>query len=225
MNNRTYLLFDLDGTLTRSGDGIINAALYALESVGIHETDMEKMMTFIGPPLEESFETHYGFNEEESKALIAKYKEYYDEKGVYESAPYEEIPETLARLREEGYYITIASSKPQDLVDLVTDHFGLAEYFRIRCGATMDRTVAKKPDVIRMLLRKISEETGVSVEEILQKSVMMGDRKYDILGAHEVGIPCIGVSYGYAPEGELEEYGAERIASTPRDIIEKLKGL
>ena len=215
---KKYLLFDLDGTLTKSGDGIINAALYALESVGIHETDMVKMQTFIGPPLEESFGTHYGYSAQECKALIAKYKEYYDDKGVYESAPYEGIPEMLREIRNAGYTMCIASSKPQDLVDLVTDHFQLAEFFTYRVGASMDRTITQKPDIIRLVIRKLSELTGETEEEIRAQSIMIGDRKYDVKGAHAVGIPCIGVRFGYAVEGELEAEGCEYYVDTPGEL-------
>ncbi|MBQ9511633.1 MAG: HAD hydrolase-like protein [Lachnospiraceae bacterium] len=215
-----YLLFDLDGTLTRSGDGIMNGVKFALLSIGIEETDTDKLSTFVGPPLEESFAFHYGIPAEEVKPLIVKYKEYYDVKGVYESAPYEGIPETLQALKDKGFFLAIASSKPQELVDLVTDHFKIAHFFDLRVGSTPDRKIVEKPDVIRLVFQKIAAQTGEAEEDVKNNSIMIGDRKYDVNGAHAVGIPCIGVRYGYAPAGELEEAGAEFLAATPEKIIE-----
>ena len=217
-----YLLFDLDGTLTESGTGVIRGVQYALRSVGIEETDEEKLKLFVGPPLEESFETHYGFTGDDAQNLIAKYREYYHVTGVYENAPYDGVPQTLAALQKEGHFLAVASSKPQNMVDVVLKHFDLERYFTVRVGSSPDRKLISKADVIEAVLEEIGKVTGKAKETVRAQAVMIGDRKYDIVGAHEAGLPCIGVLYGYGSREELEAYGADELAATPDTLLQKL---
>ena len=215
-----YLLFDLDGTLTESGTGIIKGVQYALKSVGIEETDEEKLRLFIGPPLEESFETHYGFTGADAEHIIEKYREYYHVTGVYENAPYEGVTEMLAALREKEFFLAVASSKPQNMVDIVLRHFDLERFFEVRIGSSPERELISKSDVIEAVLEEIGKTTGKAKETVRPDAIMIGDRKYDILGAHESGLPCIGVLYGYGTREELTEFGADYLAATPGEIVE-----
>ena len=217
-----YLLFDLDGTLTESGTGIIKGVQYALRSVGIEETDEEKLKLFVGPPLEESFETHYGFTGADAENMIKKYREYYHVTGVYENAPYEGVTEMLAVLQQKGFFLAVASSKPQDMVDIVLKHFDLEQFFEVRVGSSPERELISKTDVIEAVLEEIGKTTGKAKESVRTDAIMIGDRKYDILGAHEAGLPCIGVLYGYGTKEELTEFCADYLAETPADILQQL---
>ena len=199
------VLFDLDGTLTDPGLGITNAVMYALEKFGIHESDREKLYAFIGPPLWDSFMRFYGMSREEADRAVATYREYYGGPGLFENTVYPGIPQMLESLKAQGKALAVATSKPQGYSEQILKHFGLAGYFDQIAGASMDQSRSRKADVIRYALSLLPSADP-------RTTIMVGDREHDVLGAREVGLPCVGVLYGYGNRSELEAAGAFQIA-------------
>ncbi len=207
------ILFDLDGTLTDSKDGIINSVLNALDHFGIQE-GRDNMLRFVGPPLHESFQEYYGFNQEQIDVGIEKFREYFNEKGWLENYPYPGIGEFLKELKAAGKTLLVATSKPEQFAIRILEHFGLAQYFDHICGAPMnEQQGAKKSKVI---------ENALSYYNYDVDAVMIGDRRHDVIGAHEAGLPAIGVLYGYGGREELESAEAEYIAEDLEELKELL---
>lgn len=210
-----YILFDLDGTLTDPGLGITNAVMYALKKFNIEVEDRASLYKFIGPPLLDSFEKFYGLSKEESQQALTYYREYFKPYGLYENTVYDGIEELLATLKERGYKLLLATSKPEPFALEILRHFELDKYFDFVAGATMDEKRVMKADVIRYAL----ESFGITE---LSNVMMVGDREHDVLGAKEVGLSCIGVLYGYGSEEELSNAGATYLAKHPGEILETL---
>ncbi len=209
------ILFDLDGTLTDSQVGITNSVAHALAHFGIH-AESKDLLKFIGPPLSESLPEFYGFTPEQTKKAIEVFREYFIEKGWIENAPYPGIAGLLRDLKAAEGQLMVATSKPEVQAVRILKHFGLAEYFDHICGAPIgNEDGARKSSVIRRALEWAGD---------LSRTVMVGDRRHDVAGAHEAGLPCIGVLYGYGGREELEEAGAEFIAED-MDGLRKLLGL
>lgn len=197
------VLFDLDGTLTDSAPGITNSVSRALAHFGIEEKP-ENLLRFIGPPLNESLPEYYGFTPEQTVKAVEVFREYFVEKGWLENAPYPGIPELLGDLKAGGLQLMVATSKPEVQAVRILKHFGLAEYFDYICGAPAgNEDGARKASVIREALRRAEDPSSV---------VMVGDRRHDVEGAGENGLPCIGVLYGYGSREELSGAGASFIA-------------
>ena len=208
---KEYLLFDLDGTLTDSKEGITKSVQYALKAFGIEEEDLDRLCCFIGPPLKDSFMRYYGFSEEEAKKAVTVYREYFSARGLYENKVYEGAEKVLQSLLDSGKKLYVASSKPEYFVRKILTHFHMDSYFRFMGGSDMEEVRGQKADVIRYVL----EECGITDRD---KAVMIGDREHDILGAKEVGIDSVGVLYGFGSRQELEEAGAGAIAETIFDL-------
>ena len=206
----TYILFDLDGTLTDSGPGIKNGFRYTLERFGREILSDEQLGQFVGPPLNESFGKILGFSEEETVKAISVYREYYFDKGVYENEVYPGIRELLERINAAGKKLIIATSKAEHGANIVLDHFDLRKYFSFVSCATETGRITKT-DVIRYAIEQCHIDD-------LSKAVMIGDRKYDIGSATETGLDSIGVLYGYGDRDEHEKAGATYIAETPEEI-------
>lgn len=211
-----YVFFDLDGTLTDSGEGIINAAVYALEKYNIEVNDRSELRKFIGPPLQDSFSTDYGFSEDEIEDVIKTFREYYSEKGIFENTIYENIQTVLFELKNRGKKLVVATSKPEVFTKKVLDHFNISSYFDYVSGATLNNEKIKKVDIIRDAICKL----GITDKS---KVVMIGDRKLDVLGAKENGIDSIGVLWGYGDLLELEKVGPTYIAEKVLDLLEIIK--
>ncbi len=214
--NKKYILFDLDGTLTDSREGIINSIIYALNFYDITVTDRESLVPFLGPPLVESFRKFYGFDNDRAEEALAHYREYFSVKGIFENRVYKGIEEMLKTLRNDGYELMLATSKPERYAKRIMDHFGLTPYFTFIGGASMDESRAKKADVIRYVL-----ETNHLTDP--SQVLMVGDRSQDVNGAHLNDLEVMGVLYGYGDRSELEEAGADYIAETVRDILRVLE--
>ncbi len=210
-----YVLFDLDGTLTDSAEGVINSVLYALKKKGIEEQDRDKLYAFVGPPLADSFMKHYGMSEEEAREMIYVYREYYEPKGWAENSVYEGMQEVLSELCTRGKHLLVATSKPENFAKRILEYFDLAQYFELICGASMDEKISRKDQVIACAIEKIGAEH-------MKEMVMVGDRKYDVIGARQNGLPCIGVLYGYGDRKELEAAGAAAICPTVRELPDYL---
>ena len=191
-----YLFFDLDGTLTDPMQGITRSVQYALRHFGIDEPDLRKLCPFIGPPLAESFREHYGLNDADVETAVAKYREYFAPKGIFENEVYPGIPDLLAATAAAGCVNVMATSKPTPFARQIAEHFGFAQHFGLISGSTFDGSRTTKADVIRHALG----ELGIAPRE----AVMIGDRRYDVEGAAETGLASIAVGWGYALSGELE---------------------
>ena len=209
-------LFDLDGTITDSAPGIVNSVIYALKKFGIEETDREKLLQFIGPPLTESFHRFYGFTEEESWKAVEYYREYYAEKGIFECTVYEGLEDALKKIKESGRKILVATSKPEVYAKRIIEHFGLTKYFDYIAGMELDGGRGMKAQVIEYALETCKIKNR---DEVL----MIGDREHDVFGAESLGIDCVGVLYGFGSREELEKAGAKYVISRPEDLINILE--
>ncbi len=204
------VFFDLDGTIIDSGEGVSNSVLYALEKFGIKETK-ENALKFIGPPLAQSYKEFYGFSDEKATQGIEIYREYYREKGIFECYVYEGIVELLSSLKAKGYKVVLCTSKPEVYAQKILNHFDIMKYFDHACGATMDeKTRATKDDVM-----KYAFETSNANP---QKTIMIGDRKFDIQSANKFRLDSVGVTFGYGSREELEEAGATYIVNSADEI-------
>lgn len=208
---KQYLLFDLDGTLTDSMEGIVNSVRYALEHYGIHEEDMQKLRSFIGPPLKDSLMEAYGFDDEKADEAVGKYREYFGEKGLLENTVYPGIPELLEKLKAAEKTLLVATSKPTVYTNRILEHFDLMKYFADVQGSNLDGSRTKKDEVIAYVL----ETNGISDREA---AVMIGDRKHDIFGGQKCGLDTVGVLYGFGSRQELEEAGAGQIAEDVEEL-------
>jgi phosphoglycolate phosphatase len=205
------VLFDLDGTLTDSGPGIMWAAQSALRDMGIEEKSSAELRKFVGPPLADSFRERYGLKGADCDEAVRLYRDYYNNHGgVYQNSVYPGIPELLMKLRNADRTLIIATSKSDWATRTVLSHFGLDRYFGIVAAAD-DILRRTKTDVIRYAV-------GLAGIHDLSEAVMVGDRYHDIMAAKELGIDSIGVLFGYGSRRELEESGADYIAETAEEI-------
>ena len=203
------VLFDLDGTLTDSGEGIINCAILALEHFGLPIPSREEMRVFVGPPLHETF-VRFGVPADKTDEAIAVYRSRYIPIGKFENTPYPGIRELLETLQAKGHKLYVATSKPEGMSKDILEHFDLAKYFTMICGASMDTSRSSKDAVIAYLL----EESGE-----IGNMVMVGDTKFDVLGAKAHGIPAIGVSWGYGTVADMVTAGAAAIAHSTQELL------
>ena len=213
-----YIFFDLDGTLTDSAEGITKCVQYALESRSIKVPDLNTLRPFIGPPLIESFMKFYGMTEEEARLCTAKYRERFKDTGIYENKVYPGVPEMLARLKVNGFTLAVATSKPVEFARRVTDYFNLTPYFTYITGPDFNGSLPTKADVIADALKHFAGRRCQSA------GADDSDRSQDIAGAKKCGLKTIGVRYGYAAPGELEEAGADFICAAPQDVVELICG-
>lgn len=207
------ILFDLDGTLTDSGEGIINCAQYAFRQMGYPVPPREEMGVFVGPPLWDTF-AQFGIPKEQTDEAVRIFRSRYVPIGKFENTPYPGIRELLEALKTMGNILYVATSKPETTAVEILEHFDLARYFDRICGADLEKQRNSKDAVIAYLL----ELTGAKAE-----MVMVGDTQYDVLGAAAHGIPTIGVSWGYGSVEQMRQAGAKAIADTPEMLLEMLK--
>lgn len=215
---KNYLLFDLDGTLTDPKVGICTCVQYALKSFGIEEPDLDKLEPFIGPPLKDSFMQFYGMTEEQAEDAVAKYRERFQDVGLFENELYIGIPRMLADLKSVGVKLAVASSKPTVYVKRILEHFDIAKYFDAVVGSELDGTRVNKDEVVREALHQLFGQQPVDKGRVY----MIGDRHFDVEGAHALGIESVGVSYGY---GSMEELKAAKSEYIVRSVDELHKFL
>lgn len=199
------VLFDFDGTIVDSSEGIFKSLIYALESKGYERPSDETLRKFIGPPLYDSFTKLFGFRDEEARYMIEKYRERYRVKGVEEVRVYDGIPELLKSLKEKGVKTATASSKPTQFIEKILLSTGLKEYIDYVGGAAFDNKNASKTAIIEDALSNL----GCTDKS---RAIMVGDRKYDIDGAKAAGIETVAVLYGFGSEEEFRRHKAEYIA-------------
>lgn len=211
---KNYLLFDLDGTLTDPKAGICTCVQYALASFGIEEPDIDKLEPFIGPPLKDSFMKFYHMSEEQAEAAVAKYRERFQDKGIFENRMYDGIPQMLQALNSKGMFLAVASSKPTVFVERILEHFGIRKYFKVVVGSELDGRRVNKDEVVEEALQQLFGDKPVEKNKVY----MIGDRKFDVEGAKAVGVDSVGVTYGYGDMEELREAKADYIVRSVEEL-------
>lgn len=205
------ILFDLDGTLVDSQQGVINSIVFALKKYGIEVDDRTELKKCVGPPLTYSFNTFFRLNKDDSLTAVEYYREYYSEKGIFETELYDGIKELLQKLKASNKNVIMATSKTEIYAKQIAEHFGIDDCFAFIGGASYDTTRIEKKDVIDYALA----ECGIKE---LFSCVMVGDRSHDIIGARLCGIDSIGVLYGYGSCNELEDEGCTTTVDTPEEL-------
>lgn len=208
------ILFDLDGTLTESGEGITKCVQYALEKLGKPEADLKKLEVFIGPPLMEQFMKYAGLDEEMARRAVEYYRERYSTTGIFENRPYPGVEEMLQELKRKKYLLAVASSKPEYFVKQILDYFHLTEYFDEIVGSELNGSRTNKTEVIEETLRRLG------LDKHREQVIMVGDKEHDVLGARAAGLECVAVSYGYGTEEELTAAQPLQIVSSTEEILD-----
>ena len=212
MREKDWIFFDFDGTLFDTKEGVAKCGQYALRAFGIEEPDWEAMDFFVGPPLEYTFSTRYGFTEEQCVRAVDIYRERYNSTGVFECRPYPGIRETLTSLREKGYKVGVASSKPERLCKQILKNHQLSDCFDDVCGADEATGRSVKKDVLLEALRRMGERGDAS------RAVLIGDTVFDVEGAASVSMDCVAVSYGFGDVEEMRLAGALAVLSSMEEI-------
>lgn len=211
------ILFDLDGTISDPKIGITKSVQYALKYFDIHISDPEELTFFIGPPLKDNLMETYGFSEKETTRAIEYFREYFRERGKFENVLYPGMEETLKELKKRGRILAVATSKPTVFAEEILDYFKVSQYFSVIAGSNLDNTRTDKTEVVEYVLKKLPESDR-------QNTIMIGDRKHDIIGAKNNQIKSIGVLYGYGGKDELNKIKPDYIAASVeelRDILIK----
>lgn len=206
-----YILVDLDGTIVDSRKGILNCIKYALTEMGREIPKEEIMLQFIGPPLVEGFQNILGMTKDDAVVATAKYRERYGQTGLFEAEIYDGIDECLHLIRKKGYKLSLATSKPEEYATRILQHFDLLDVFHVITGSTLKGERNTKTEVILEAIHRLGDPAD---EDVL----MIGDRKHDIFGAKQCNISSLGVYYGFAEPGELEEAGADYIAQNMEEL-------
>ena len=203
------IIFDLDGTLTDSGEGILNCAELALRHFDLPIPDRKTMRVFVGPPLHDTF-VKFGVPEDKAGEAVAVYRSRYTTVGKFENTPYPGVHDLLQALADRGHTLLVATSKPEGMSKEIMDKFELSRYFQRICGASLDRSRSSKEDVIAYLLK---------LNGTAENMIMVGDTAFDVLGAAAHGIPTVGVSWGYGSVEEMRDAGAVAIANTMDELL------
>lgn len=212
---KNTVLFDLDGTITDPAEGVLHSLQHMMKKFGVQVSEAD-LLDFIGPPLANTLMEKYGFSKEKAELGVAFYREYYTPQGWQENTVYEGIPQLLKALKQAGAKVALATSKPTFFANKILKKFDLLQYFDAVCGIEMDGFHVAKRKNVAMALHELGESP--------QNCIMVGDRKYDVIGATENGMDCIGVLYGYGAKEELEGAGAKYIAETVEALAKWLLG-
>lgn len=211
---KKYLLFDLDGTLTDPKVGICTCVQYALSSMGIEEPDLDALEPFIGPPLKDSFMKFYNMSGEQAETAIAKYRERFQDTGIFENNIYPGVSEMLQMFMSKGMFLAVASSKPTVYVERILEHFNIRRFFKVVVGSELDGTRVNKDEVVEEALRQLFGDQPVDRGQVY----MIGDRSYDIEGARRAGVESVGVTYGYGSMEELKAAKADYIVRSVEEL-------
>ncbi len=214
---RKYVLFDFDGTVADTGDGITNSVEYALKKMGLDAGTREQRCRFIGPPLKGAFEKYHGLTSSEADRAVEFYREYYREKGMFDCFLYDGVKDLIDYLNSSGRQVVIASSKPHVFLKKIIDNFGMTDSFAFISGSELDGTRVDKAEVIAYALENLSA--------CAEDAVMIGDREHDVIGAKKQGVLNVGVTYGYGSREELEHADADYVVDSVyelQDIIDRL---
>lgn len=214
-----HVIFDLDGTITEPAEGIIGGVVYALKQFGITVSDQTTLYPYIGPPLRESFQQFHNLSASQAENAVSFYREYYSTKGIYQNQIMPGMETAFQVLREHGCHLYVATSKPELYANQILEYLKLKPYFDWVAGSTFDKTRDTKSAVIAYLLDKMGRDSQDTSD-----IVMVGDRKFDVIGAQEFGILTIGVLFGYGSREEFEACHCAYLAEDARkmtDIILK----
>lgn len=211
---RDIVLFDLDGTLTDPGVGIFNSVRHAISVLGLDPMTEAQLRGFVGPPLQDTFAA-LGLPSAAVQTAVEAYRAHYSKAGLYENVVYPGIVQVLDELLSDGKQLAVATSKPLVFARLILERFAIDGYFAAVAGADLDGTRCHKGEVIAEALLQLGVEPA--------RAVMIGDRAHDVLGAAQVGIRCVGVSWGYGEPGELADAGASSIVESPRDLVAAIR--
>ena len=209
---QNVILFDLDGTLTDSAEGVIRSAQYMQEKMGFKVWETADLKFIVGPPLMKTFTEDFGMDKETAEKAVVVFRERYSTIGMYENKVYAGVEEMLAALKAKGKRMGVATSKKEELAIEILEHFGIAKYFDVIGG--------DKREVGRNTKAKVMEYVLEALEAEKDDVIMVGDRLFDIEGAHTLGVPCIAVEYGYGDRAEFEQYGADYIVATAEDVVD-----
>lgn len=207
------IFFDLDGTLTESGEGITKSVQYALEKLGKPEEDLDKLRVFIGPPLMEQFMKYADVDETEARRAVEYYRERYAVKGIFENRPYDGVENLLRELKGRGYILAVASSKPEYYVTKILDYFNLSSYFEVVVGSEMNGARTSKTEVIEEALKCLN------MSDRRKEVLMVGDKEHDVLGARAAGLACVAVGYGYGTKEELTAAQPLKIVASIEELL------
>lgn len=207
------IFFDLDGTLTESGEGITKSVQYALEKLGKPEEDLDKLRVFIGPPLMEQFMKYADVDETEARRAVEYYRERYAVKGIFENRPYDGVENLLRELKGRGYILAVASSKPEYYVTKILDYFNLSSYFEVVVGGEMNGARTSKTEVIEEALKRLN------MSDRRKEVLMVGDKEHDVLGARAAGLACVAVGYGYGTKEELTAAQPLKIVASIEELL------
>lgn len=214
-----HILFDLDGTLTDPAEGITGAVAYSLQKMGITPPPRKELECFIGPPLDEAYGSKFGLAGPELEQAVVYFREYFAPKGIWENELYPGIPEMLGTLKDKGFTLYVATSKPAQFATQILRHFHIDGFFTDVQGSPLTHHGLPKAEIIRMVL------SGTDIAP--HAAVMVGDRKHDVLGAQQTGLSSVGVLYGYGSLEELQNAAADHIASDVpalQTILLQMKG-
>ncbi|MGI6577307.1 MAG: HAD hydrolase-like protein [Eubacteriales bacterium] len=217
MKDKKYIIFDFDGTIYDSGQGVMKGARYALESFGIKVEDLNELRGFNGPPLWDSFMEFYGFTWEQADMAVKKYREYYEVKGIDDGEIYRGIPGLLRELKRHNKTLILATSKAQHYFPRILENLNIQDCFDIVVGSSSDGSRSSKEDVLAYALKQADITNK-------HEAVMIGDRKFDVIGAKTFGIDSIGVLYGYGSREEFEAAGADYIVDDVGSLCKLLIG-
>ena len=212
------ILFDLDGTLIDSSEGITKSTQYALAHYGIIENDLSKFYKFIGPPLVASFKKYYDFPEEQAVEAVAVYRERYNKIGLFECSLYPGVRECIEKLKAQGYLIGMASSKPEVSCRRILEHFGILELFDDVVGATFDGRIDTKEEVLNEVMHRGRDGPKDGM-------CLIGDTMVDVEGANQVGIRTVAVNFGFGNVQEMVEAGAVAVCDDMEELPEIVAGL
>lgn len=208
-----FVLFDLDGTITDSSDGIINSIKYALKKMGKEEHNTPLLKSYVGPSLKDTFVNNYFPKGEEYKLAIDHYREYYATKGIFENKLYQGVPEVLNSIIESGGKVALATAKPTYFAKIILRHFGIYQKFDTIVGSHLGGTRSTKKEIIFEVLDQFGFPNS-------QNIYMIGDRNYDINGGKQHKLKTIGVEYGYGLRNELYKAQPDFIVETPLKILD-----
>jgi phosphoglycolate phosphatase len=210
-----FVLFDLDGTITDSSEGIINSIQYALKKMGKEENDRDRLRSYVGPSLKHTFLTHYFPEGKEYEKAIVFYRKYYSEKGIFENRLYDGITNVFADILRQGGKIALATAKPTYFAKIILRHFGIIDKFETIVGSHLNGTRTSKNEIIFEVLDQFGFPNSDNI-------FMIGDREYDVFGGKFHNLKTIGVKYGYAPFGELENAKPDHIIFSTKEIMDCL---
>ncbi len=216
MKKYKVIAFDLDGTLSDPEVGQLTGFEYSFKKHGIVYKNRDFLKKYIGPPIHHAWRDDFGLSDEKVAEMIETYREYYNIYGWRENEMYQGVPEMLSALKNKGYTLVVATSKPEGIAGKIISRFGLDVYFDFIGGAAEDSSRHLKEDVLRHALAAVSAKP--------EEAILVGDRIFDAAGAHNVGCDSLGVLWGHGSEDEIRSSGFTWVAEAPDEVVDYIEG-